>query len=179
MVLREKVNNWKEIVIENVKKYQIVDGYLIEDMQDSNLINPEFVLNLFKEGEQWSLDFIREFFNENPKLLENWQEVRDEFVKILKMPVEDENKMLLDKKEMIIKLIIDLQEKELVDYCLNNFKMIDESNLKKLAVFPILKFGEEKILQELKDEMKNDPDMAKFVLNFIDILDRNDWKFFY
>jgi len=179
IVLKEKVHNWKEIVIENLKKFQIVDGYLIEDMQESNLINPEFVLNLFKEGEQWSLDFIREFFNENPKLLENWQEVRDEFVKILKMPVEDENKMLLDKKEMIIKLIIDLQEKELVDYCLNNFKMIDESNLKKLAVFPILKFGEEKILQELKDEMKKDPDMAKFVLNFIDILDRNDWKFFY
>jgi len=179
LILKETVNNWKEIVIENVKKFEIVDGYLIEDMQESNLIDPEFVLNLFKDGEQWSLDFIREFFNENPKLLENWQEVRDEFVKILKMPVEDENKMLLDKKEMIIKLIIDLQEKELVDYCLNNFKMIDESNLKKLAVFPILKFGEEKILQELKDEMKKDPDMAKFVLNFIDILDRNDWKFFY
>jgi len=179
LILKETVDNWKEIVIENVKKFEIVDGYLIEDMQESNLIDPEFVLNLFKDGEQWSLDFIREFFNENPKLLENWQEVRDEFVKILKMPVEDENKMLLDKKEMIIKLIIDLQEKELVDYCLNNFKMIDESNLKKLAVFPILKFGEEKILQELKDEMKKDPDMAKFVLNFIDILDRNDWKFFY
>jgi len=179
LILKETVDNWKEIVIENVKKFEIVDGYLIEDMQESNLIDPEFVLNLFKDGEQWSLEFIREFFNENPKLLENWQEVRDEFVKILKMPVEDENKMLLDKKEMIIKLIIDLQEKELVDYCLNNFKMIDESNLKKLAVFPILKFGEEKILQELKDEMKKDPDMAKFVLNFIDILDRNDWKFFY
>ena len=179
MVLKEKVHNWKEIVIENVKKFQIVDGYLIDDMQESNLINPEFVLNLFNEGEQWSLDFIREFFNENPKLLENWLEVRDEFVKILEMPIEDKNKMLLDKKEMIIKLIIDLQEKELVNYCLNNFKMFNDSNLKKLAVFPVLKFGDERILQELKEEMKNNNDMAKFVLNFIDNLNRNDWKFFY
>lgn len=179
MVLKEKVHNWKEIVIENVKKFQIVDGYLIEDMQESNLINTEFVLELFKEGEQWSLEFIREFFNENPKLLGNWLEVRDEFAKILDMPAEDKNKMLLDKKEMIIKLIIDLQEKELVNYCLDNFKMFNDNKLKKLAVFPVLKFGEDKILHELKDQMKKDTDMAKFVLDFIDSLNRNDWKFFY
>ncbi|HUX61995.1 MAG TPA: hypothetical protein VMV32_11835, partial [Ignavibacteriaceae bacterium] len=59
------------------------------------------------------------------------------------------------------------------------FKMFNDSKLKKLAVFPVLKFGDERILQELKEEMKNNNDMAKFVLNFIDNLNRNDWKFFY
>ena len=179
LVLKEKIDNWKGIIIDNIKKFHIVDSFLIENMQESNLINPELILNLFNEGKQWSLEFIREFFNENPNLLEDWQKVKQEFVKILERPVEEKNEMLLDKKEMIIKLIIDLQEKELVTYCLKNFKMFNDNKLKKLAVFPVLKFGEDNILQEMKEEMKKDIDMAKFVLNFIDDLNRNDWKFFY
>ena len=179
LVLKEKIDNWKGIIIDNVKKFHIVDSFLIENMQESNLINPELILNLFNEGKQWSLEFIREFFNENPNLLEDWQKVKQEFVKILERPLEEKNEMFLDKKEMIIKLIIDLQEKELVTYCLKNFKMFNDNKLKKLAVFPVLKFGEDKILQEMKEEMKKDIDMAKFVLNFIDDLNRNDWKFFY
>ena len=179
LVLKEKIDNWRGIIIDNVKKFHIVDSFLIENMQESNLINPELILNLFNEGKQWSLEFIREFFNENPNLLEEWQKVKQEFVKILERSVEEKNETLLDKKEMIIKLIIDLQEKELITYCLKNFKIFNDNNLKKLAVFPVLKFGEDKILHELKDEMKKDPDMAKFVLNFIDNLNRNEWKFFY
>ncbi|MBY9002718.1 MAG: hypothetical protein KGD73_01980 [Candidatus Lokiarchaeota archaeon] len=179
LVLKDKIDNWKEIIIENVKEFHIVDGFLIEDMQESNLINPKLILDMFNEGGQWSLEFIREFFDENSNLLEEWSEVKREFVKILEMPVEETNKMLLDKKEMIFKLIIDLQEKNLINYCLNNFKSFKDNKLKKLAVFPILKFGEDKILKELKEEMKKDADMAKFVLNFIDSLNRNEWKFFY
>ncbi|MCJ7648318.1 MAG: hypothetical protein MUP85_06870, partial [Candidatus Lokiarchaeota archaeon] len=179
LVLKEKIDNWKEIIIENVKEFHIVDGLLIEDMQESNLINPKLILDMFNEGGQWSLEFIREFFDDNPNLLEEWSEVKREFVKILEMSVGEKNEILLDKKEMLIKLIIDLQEKEMLFYCLNNFKMFNDSKLKKLAVFPILKFGDDNILQELKEEMKNDADMAKFVLNFIDSLNRNEWKFFY
>jgi len=181
LVLKEKIDNWKDIIIGNVKKYHIVDGYLIEEMQESNLITPELIINLLNEGDKWSLEFIREFFNTNPRLLDGWQEVKNEFVKILEISIEEKNEinMILDKKEMIFKIIIDLQEEDLIPYCLDNFKMIDDNNLKKLAIFPILKFGKEKILLDLKEQMKNDTDMGSFILNFIDSLNRNEWKFFY
>ncbi len=182
LVLKEKIENWKDLVIENVKNFQIVDERLINDMQESNLINQELIVNLLNEGDKWSLEFIRESLIDKPEMLEQWQDVKNEFIKILKLTTaktSDEKNALLKKKEMILKVIIDLQVEELVNICLENLKSLEDKNLKKLAVFSILKFGEESLLLELKELMKNDADLAKVVLNLIDSLDRNEWKFFY
>ncbi len=62
---------------------------------------------------------------------------------------------------------------------LRNLQSLEDKNLKKLAVFSILKFGEESLMLKLKEIMKKDADLAKLVLNLIDSLNRNEWKFFY
>ena len=182
LVLKEKIENWEDLIVENVRNFQIVDGSLINDMQESNLIDQELIVNLLNEGDKWSLEFIREVLIDNPEMLEQWQDVKNEFIKILKLSTaktSDEINALLKKKEMILKLIIDLQVEELVTICLENLKSLEDKNLKKLAVFSILKFGEESLLLELKELMKKDTDLAKVVLNLIDNLDRNEWKFYY
>ncbi|TET00756.1 MAG: hypothetical protein E3J90_03755 [Promethearchaeota archaeon] len=182
LVLKDKIENWEKIIIENVRNFQIVDGSLINDMQESNLIDQELIVNLLNEGDKWSLEFIRESLNDNPEMLEQWQDVKNEFIKILKLTTtktSDEKNALLKKKEMILKVTIDLQVEELVNICLENLQSFEDKNLKKLAVFSILKFAEESLLLELKELMKKDADLAKVVLNLIDILDRNEWKFFY
>ena len=182
LVLKDKIENWEKIIIENVRNFQIVDGSLINDMQESNLIDQELIVNLLNEGDKWSLEFIRESLNDNPEMLEQWQDVKIEFINILKhttAKTSDEKNALLKKKEMILKVTIDLQVKELVNICLENLQSFEDKNLKKLAVFSILKFAEESLLLELKELMKKDADLAKVVLNLIDILDRNEWKFFY
>ena len=182
LVLKEKIENWEDLIVENVRNFQIVDGSLINDMQESNLIDQKLIVNLLNEGDKWSLEFIREVLIDNPEMLEQWQDVKNEFIKILKLSTaktSDEINALLKKKEMILKLIIDLQVEELVTICLENLKSLEDKNLKKLAVFSILKFGEESLLLELKELMKKDNDLAKVVLNLIDSLDRNEWKFYY
>jgi len=182
LVLKDKIENWEKIIIENVKNFQIVDGSLINDMQESNLIDQELIVNLLNEGDKWSLEFIREALIDNPEMLEQWQDVKNEFIKILKLTTaktSDEKNALLKKKEMILKVIIDLQVEELVNFCLENLQSLEDKNLKKLAVFSILKFGEESLMLELKELMKKDADLAKLILKFIDYLDRNEWKFFY
>ncbi|MBY9010324.1 MAG: hypothetical protein KGD74_10710 [Candidatus Lokiarchaeota archaeon] len=182
LVLKEKVEDWEDLIIENIRKFQIVDGSLINDMQESNLIDQELIVNLLNEGDKWSLEFIRETLIDNPEMLEQWQDVKNEFIKILKLSTvktPDEKNTLLKKKEMILKLIIDLQIEKLVEICLENLQSLDNKNLKKLAAFSILKFGEENLLLELKKLMKIDADLARVVLNLIDSLDRNEWKFFY
>jgi len=108
LVLKDKIENWEEIIIENIRNFQIVDGSLINDMQESNLINQELIVNLLNEGGKWSLEFIRESLNDNPEMLEQWQDVKNEFIKILKLTTvknSDEKQTLLKKKEMIIKQI--------------------------------------------------------------------------
>ncbi len=182
LVLKDKIENWEKIIIENVRNFQIVDGSLINDMQESNLIDQELIVNLLNEGDKWSLEFIREAINDNPEMLEQWQDVKNEFIKILKLVTvknSDEKQTLFQKKEMIIKVIIDLQVEELVNICLENLQSLESKNLKKLAVFSILKLGEESLMLELKELMKKDADLAKLVLNLIDSLNRNEWKFFY
>ncbi len=182
LVLKENVENWEKIIVENVRNFQIVDGSLINSMQESNLINQELIVNLLNEGDKWSLEFIRESLIDNPGMLERWQDVKNEFIKILKHTIaknSEEKKALLKKKEMILKVIIDLQIEELVNFCLENLQSLEDKNLKKLAVFSILKFGEESLMLKLKEIMKKDADLAKLVLNLIDSLNRNEWKFFY
>ena len=182
LVLKENIENWEDLIIENVRKFQIVDGSLINDMQESNLINQELIVNLLNKGDKWSLEFIRESLIDNPKMLEQWQDVKNEFIKILKLTTaktSDEKNALLKKKEMILKVIIDLQIEELVNICLENLQSLKDKNLKKLAIFSILKFSKESLLLELKALMKKDTDLAKIVLNLIDSLDRNEWKFYY
>jgi hypothetical protein len=182
LVLKENVENWEKIIVENVRNFQIVDGSLINSMQESNLINQELIVNLLNEGDKWSLEFIRESLIDNPGMLERWQDVKNEFIKILKHTIaknSEEKKALLKKKEMILKVIIDLQIEELVNFCLENLQSLEDKNLKKLAVFSILKFGEESLMLKLKEIMKKDTDLAKLVLNLIDSLNRNEWKFFY
>ena len=182
LILKDKIENWEKIIIENVRNFQIVDGSLINDMQESNLIDQELIVNLLNEGDKWSLEFIRESLNDNPEMLEQWQDVKNEFIKILKLTTNktsDIKNALLKKKEMILKVTIDLQVKELVNICLENLQSFEDKNLKKLAVFSILKFGEESLMLELKELMKKDTDLTKVVLNLIDSLNRNEWKFFY
>jgi hypothetical protein len=182
LVLKDKIEDWQDLIIENVRKYQIVDGNLINDMQKSNLINQDLIINLLNKGDRWSLEFIRETLIDNPEILEQWKEVKNEFIEILKLTSEktpEEINTLKEKKEMIFKVIIDLQIEELVKLCLENLQSLKDKNLKKLAVFSILKLGEESLMLELKELMKKDDDLAKLVVNFIDHLNRNDWKFYY
>ena len=181
LVMKDKIENWQQLILKKVKEFQIVDASLIDNMQESNLINQDLILELLKQGDEWSLEFIREFFIDKPEILEKWQNVKQEFKKILKMTKEETQDLntLIKKKELVFKLIIDLEQHDLVPYCLNNFNILNDENLKKMAIFPILKFGTDSLMLELKEEMKQDINMAKFVLNFIESLDRNDWKFFY
>jgi len=181
LVLKDNIENWKELVIEYVKKYQIIDGNLIKEMQESNLVNEEMIITFLNEGSKWNLDFIREFFINNPELLDEWQKLRNEFIRFLKI-FETSNQNLnkiKEVKEMILKLIIDLKREDLTPYCFENFKNLEEEELKKLALFPILKFGKEDLLLQLKEYMKNNAGSAKFVIRFWGRLERNDWRFFY
>ena len=182
LVLKEKIENWEDLIIKKVKKFQIVDGSLINDMQESNLINQEMIVSLLNEGDKWSLEFVREFLIDNPEKIEEWQDVKEDFIKILKPTLattSDKKNNLLKKKEMVLKVIIDLQVEELIKICLENLQILEDKNLIKLAAFSILKFGEENLMLELKELMKKDTALAKIVLNLIDSLDRNEWKFFY
>jgi hypothetical protein len=151
-------------------------------MQESNLINQDLIVNLLNNGDNWSLEFIRESLIDNPDMIEKWQDLKAEFIKVLELPsmeTPEENKILLRKKEMIFKVIIDLQVKDLVKLCLENLQSLEDKNIKKLAVFSILKLGDENLMLELKELMKNDANLAKLVIDFIGYLNRNDWKFYY
>jgi len=94
-------------------------------------------VNLLNEGDKWSLEFIRESLNDNPEMLEQWQDVKNEFIKILKLittKTSDEKNALLKKKEMILKVTIDLQVKELVNICLENLQSFEDKKVSRIKI---------------------------------------------
>ncbi|TFG17357.1 MAG: hypothetical protein EU531_03620 [Promethearchaeota archaeon] len=176
LVLKDEISDWKNLIIDNVKKYQLIDGDLISAMEKSNLISEKMILSFLNKADDWSLKFVREYLIQNPTKLSEWRELNDLIVEKLKTYTSSED---TDVIEFIFSLIIDLELKNFLEYSLNTFKRIESDKLKKMAIFPILKFGEERLLLKLKDFMKENQETGKFVMQFLNRLERNEWRFYY
>ena len=184
LIVKESIENWKDLITENLNKYQIINGDLIEEIQKTDLYNEDMLLNLLNEGERWQLEFIREFFKNNPEKLETWLKFREELRKILtffKAPNEswDEYPSIKEKKELALKLLIDLEWTDMAFYCLDNFRNLEDTQLRKLALFVIIKFGNDKLMLELKKFLKYDKESAVFFKKFWRNMENREWKFFY
>ena len=57
--------------------------------------------------------------------------------------------------------------------------VIEADSMRGSKMSDVVRVGEENLMVELKELMKKDTALAKIVLNLIDSLDRNEWKFFY
>ncbi|MFX0043791.1 MAG: hypothetical protein ACFE8L_12840, partial [Candidatus Hodarchaeota archaeon] len=84
-----------------------------------------------------------------------------------------------EKKELVLKLIIDLERKDMTKYCLNNVKNLEDNKLREIALFSIIKLGNEEIMLELKSLMRNDKKLAEFFKKFWKYLERREFKFYY
>lgn len=184
LIAKESIENWKNLITENLNKYQIIDGDLIEEIQKTDLYNEDMLLNLLNEGEKWQLEFIREFFKNNPEKLEMWLKFREELIEILtffKAPNESWEKFpsIREKKELVLKLIIDLEWTDMAIYCLDNFKNLEDTQLRKMALLVLIKFGKDELMLDLKKFLKSDKESAVFFKKFWRNMENREWKFFY
>jgi len=176
LVLKGEISDWKRLVKDNVMKYQLVDVDLMNAMEKSELINEEMMISFLNNAEEWSLHFIREYLIQYPNQLMEWENLKNLMIeKLNTYKPSKENKII----EFIFSLIIDLELKDFLKYSLEVFKKLESDKLKKMAIFPILKFGEESLLLKLKEYMKKDHDAGKFIMQFLNMLERNEWRFYY
>lgn len=184
IAMKENIENWKELIIEYLNKYQLVDHDLIEELQKVELFSEDMLVNFLNKGEDWQLDFIREFLISNPDKLNEWLKFQNKIIDILKFlkPAEEswENyPNMKEKKELVLKLIIDLEIKDMLKYCLDNVKNLEDKELREIALFSIIKLGNEEIMLELKRMMRDDKDLAAFFKKFWRFLERREFKFYY
>lgn len=184
LVIKEDVENWKELIIDNMNKFQIIDGDLIVEMEKADLYNEDMLINYLIEGDKWQLEFIREFLVNNPDKLDKWPKFRNEFIDVLKKfksPDESWNMYLnlKEKKELALKILIDLEQKDMIEYSLENFKNLEDSQLRKLALFSIIKFGKDDLLLELKRFLEKDKESSEFFKKFWRSLENRDMQFYY
>ena len=184
IAMKENIGNWRELIIEYLNKFQLVDNDLIEELQKVELFNEEMLVDFLNEGENWQLDFIREYLISNPQIFNTWSKLQDEFIEILKFfksPEENWDKYpnMKNKKGMILKLIIDLEIQDLLKYSIDNVKNLEDKTLREIALFSIIKIGNEGIMLEFKKQMKNDKELAEFFKKFWRYLERREFKFYY
>jgi hypothetical protein len=112
-----------------------------------------------------------------PEKINEWRELRDELISILESFNDDEN--LLLKKEFALKLILDLENKDLVHSCLGNFINLKNEELKKLSLFAIINQGSEELMIELKKYLNENEDDKNFFKNFWRHIKTREWKYYY
>ena len=137
------------------------------------------LIDFLSSGDQWQVEFIREFLKQNPEKMDEWSKFKNEFILILKRfdaPIDIPTKL---KKEIALKIVIDLERKDMIEYCVKNFKNIENEELRKLALFALINFGTETQMLEFKAYIKIDKKLTDFVVNFWKKLERRDYKFYY
>ena len=184
IILREIIPDWKDLAIEYLNKFQFIDVDLILEMQEADLLDETMLVKFLTEGEDWQLEFIRGFLLNNPEIFDNWPKFRSEFLNILKFvkqPDEqwDKYPRLKEKKEMALKILIDLEKKDMIEYCLENFINLDDAELRKIALFAIINFGAEDLWLKLKNVMKDNKEAAEFFKKFMRSMERKEWKLYY
>ncbi|TXT60746.1 MAG: hypothetical protein BAJALOKI2v1_80038 [Promethearchaeota archaeon] len=184
IVIKDEIPNWKEIVIENVKRNQLNKIDLIMDLNEADLVDQSLILDFLQEGKDWQLEFIREYLITYPETIDKWKDLNREIISILDNYNHEGKELkpdsdLFRKKKMLLQLIIDLNLKELVDYCLKNFTHLNNDELRKMALFSIITFGEDKHLKQLRHLMEENKETEIYVKNFWNYLERRDWKFYY
>jgi hypothetical protein len=184
LALKDTIPKWEDLVIDNVIKYQLSDGDLIKAMRNTGLISEEMILSFLNKASDWSLKFLREYLTQYPESIDNWRKLNDVLIDKLqsyKSPKKNLSESYQDYEviKFILSIIIDLKLENYLEYSFEAFKQLEDEKLKKMAIFPILKFGEQSLLLELKKYMKENQEVGKFVMQFLNRLERNEWRFYY
>lgn len=183
-LIQSEIPNCQELIIEKIKTYEFNDTDLIINLMESDLLNEDTILEMIKGGEEWELEFVREFLNLYSDKLDSWERLREEITSILTRFPEKEVKLSSDsefykKKKFALQVVIDLKHSELVQHCLENFSELKSEELRKMALFAIITFGGDNVLLKLRKLMEKNETTRKYVKKFWDQLERRDWKFYY
>jgi hypothetical protein len=184
LALKNNIKNWKQLIAENINKYQIIDPDLIDDVQEADLYDEDMLINFLNRRDNWHLEFIREFLLSNPDKLDEWEKFRNEFIKILKFfKAPDESWISYPnqkkKKKFALKILIDLEKRDMIHYCLENFMNLQDKELREICLFIIIKFGSKEILAKLKKYLDTDKESAEFFRIFWRKLENRDMQFYY
>ena len=105
LAVKEEISDWKNLVIDNVVKYQLIEGDLINAMEKSGVINEKMMISFLNAADDWSLKFLREYLIQYPTQLIEWVELKNLLIdKLNSHKSSDETRVI----EFIFSLIIDL-----------------------------------------------------------------------
>jgi len=179
IVLQNEIPQCSDLIIEKVNEHKLNDAGLIIELEKADIIDESLIRNYLEQGHEWQLNFIREYLNVHPEKLNQWSAFQSDAKKILhtfEAPISDD---LKEKKRLVLRLIIDLEKLDLLEECLELFKNEEDDDLKKIALFALLKYGNDEIWMKLRKVMEKDSATGKYVKKFWDRLERREWQFHY
>jgi hypothetical protein len=184
LVIKDKIDNWKELVINKVKQYELNDADLIIDLNKAELLSEEMIVNYLTKGTQWHLEFIREFLTTHPEKIEEWTDLRKKIIEILETFEKDDlqerpGALYYEKKKLALRIIVDLKWDDAIPLALENFKKLRDDELRKIALFAVITSKNNKMLDKLRAMMDKDKQTEVYVKRFWKYLEARDWQFFY
>lgn len=180
LVIQDEMPNWKDLIFKYVNEYKLIEGDLIEEIQETGLITEEMLVDYMHQGAEWQLEFIREFFSNDTKKLDEWASFKTEFISILtEFKPLDDHPEFKQQKQLVLRLVIHLERRDMMEYCLENFQKLEDDELKKMCLFAIINLGNDAVWTKLKRDMNANPETEQYVKKFWNTLKCRDWQFFY
>ena len=179
LVIRYNVPKWRELVLDNIEKYELDDPELIKELGKADLVTDSLAVKFLNARLEWQLNFVRQFLMDNPEKFDEWPEFRLELVKVLEQFQDEQDKTFENKKRFVLRVLIDLDKRDMIKYCLENFSCLDSDELKKTALFAMINLGSDEIWIELRKLMEEDPEKKEYITKFWKSLERREWKFHY
>jgi len=177
--IQEGISNWREIILQYIKDYELNDQELIEKLGKTDLVNESLALTFLRSGLDWQLSFIRQFLINNPNKFEMWPKFKEELIILLEMFNSEQDSIFENKKRFVLRVLIDLDKRDMIKYCLKNYKYLNNDELKKTSLFAMINLGNEEIWSELRTLMEEDSESKEYITKFWKHLERCEWKFHY
>jgi len=179
LVLRNSIENWRDLVLDHIEKYELNDPELIKELGKADLVTDSLAVKFLNDGLEWQLSFIRQFLMDNPEKFDMWPDFRLELTKVLELFETEQDSVFENKKRFVLRVLIDLDKRDMIKYCLENFNCLDSDELKKIALFAMINLGSDETWVELRKLMEEDSDKKEYITKFWKFLERREWKFHY
>ncbi|MHA1381131.1 MAG: hypothetical protein ACTSRG_22415, partial [Candidatus Helarchaeota archaeon] len=159
-LIKIKYPNWKDLLRKHILTKKVIDAILLRELEENNIIDEEILLTCFTDGHFDQVQYVSRYLGKNPKKLDEWTKIRDEFLKILMIP--NWYNVIFQKKKTVLETIEKLKRKDMIKQVMFNLKYAENKFLKTYAAKAIGEIGRKELLPELEMILEKEKDITQY-----------------
>ncbi len=151
---------WKKLIKDYILKHKLIDSTLLRDLEEKDMIDEEIITICLIDGHLGQKWYVSQYLEKHPEKIDEWPKLRAEFIKILNTPKwysED-----FEKKKAVLNSIEKMKRTDMINEVMKNLRIAENKNIKVYAAKAIGEIGGKEQLEELKELLEIEKDIAEY-----------------